>query len=298
MKHFLLPFFALFFCATQSNAQSLVPFPETGFVEGEIHHGDWTNPVDIDYSVVYLSDTVMGGITYSRFSRATGSYGFYTTYDNGLVTHYYRNFDGSASGGTPLYDFSLNVGDSFDVAMGFTYGTLVVDSIATVTLLNNEQRKYMHLTNTNGWVTDFEWIDGIGDINRGLTYISDFEGGFEEFLCAGSAAGDLWETSNVSLNYDCDSLLATSGVSIGIENVNEALKFSVHPVPNNGQFTVELAEQSNSVIRIYSVSGQLLYTFNHTQSTVNLNINDLDAGIYLITVETDKAIGTRKLVVE
>jgi hypothetical protein len=181
-----------------SYAQSLVPFPTAGLVQGEIRHGDWTDPGQFDATFTRIADTVIAGTTYSRFIAGTYPNTFYSRYDNGKVYKVGVNWDGSISGESIRYDFALSLGDTFPSPQ---YGDLVVDSVSTITLLTGEVRKYMRL---DGWQGPHIWIDGIGDIEKGFMGYWDFEGGHVDFVCHTDATGLLWVNNDVS--YDCDSL--------------------------------------------------------------------------------------------
>ncbi len=190
-------------CLTPALGQTLYHFPQPGFVQGEIYNGDWTNPGQHNASVTFMGDTMIGGVTYSHMENEHFSDG-YVRYDSGRIYSQGRNFDGSLSGGseTLLYDFTLQVGDTFS---SYRFGNIIVDSVSTITMLNGQNRKYMELS--NGFDT-CKWIDAIGDIERGLYYGSDFEGGHEELVCHQDYSGTVFVNS--LLNLDCDSLKSTN----------------------------------------------------------------------------------------
>ncbi|HNE28708.1 MAG TPA: PKD domain-containing protein, partial [Saprospiraceae bacterium] len=100
-----------------------------------------------------------------------------------------------------LYDFDLVVGQSFQ---GNSSPLLKVEETGQVTLLNGESRRWIRLKEPyNGYFV--EWIEGIGDIDRGLIpNWYDFEG-YDIFTCARDASGDLWMAPGASAAL-CDSL--------------------------------------------------------------------------------------------
>jgi photosystem II stability/assembly factor-like uncharacterized protein len=102
-----------------------------------------------------------------------------------------------------FYDFDLEVGETFD-GSSIGVGMLFVTEKSTYNLLNNEPRRYLKLTNNLASPSlTVEWVEGIGDIQRGLLpFFPDFEG-YDIFVCARDANSELLSpTSPVAL---CDS---------------------------------------------------------------------------------------------
>jgi hypothetical protein len=74
----------------------------------------------------------------------------------------------------------------------------------------------------------------------------------------------------------------------------------IYPNPASGNITIELQEAViYSKIRINDMQGRLL--FNQVYQTLNTNqkldISNLPEGVYLLTLETDKFLSSKKVVV-
>jgi hypothetical protein len=185
-----------------ADAQGLYRCPQPGFVQTEVYHWDYTTQFLIENKSIFLvDDTIVGVDTFYRYTinspLAPGS--FLTTYDSGKV--YLNPPYNNPTGGILLYDFSLQVGDSFSFpSLSFNHsGTYVVDSVGSVVMLNSQVRKYMRLTNGT---RQFEWIDAIGDIEYGFIYSSSWEGSHEEFICNHDSTGDVFLAPNTT--FDCN----------------------------------------------------------------------------------------------
>ena len=82
-----------------------------------------------------------------------------------------------------------------------------------------------------------------------------------------------------------------------------ANKFVVYPNPNKGTFTVQFDELiSNYDIQIVDQSGRIVLDNNYKQNsdlTQNLVLSsNAAAGVYFITIKTDKGVSTKKIIVE
>ena len=81
--------------------------------------------------------------------------------------------------------------------------------------------------------------------------------------------------------------------TVAAVNSNNLINFNVYPNPANDVINIQ-TENSIKNVAIYNILGKLVYTNN----VETVNVSNLDAGIYLIKVETEKGIGTSKLVIK
>lgn len=101
--------------------------------------------------------------------------------------------------------------------------------------------------------------------------------------------------------YNVISNQFQTNVLLGSEEVSKA-KFLVYPNPNKGSFTV----QFNEVVTEYSIqvldqAGRMVLDNDYVQNsslTQHINLNTTAAGVYFVTVKTDKAVVTKKVVIE
>ena len=69
----------------------------------------------------------------------------------------------------------------------------------------------------------------------------------------------------------------------------------IYPNPANGNLKLQ-AESINEVM-VYNSLGQIVYDFNGMTDVLDINTNDLEAGIYMIEVKTAKGMTTERIVI-
>jgi len=268
--------------------QTLFEFPQPGTKQCNVFSGDTSMPSGVyNSSIIYLNDTIINDKKYSFFSdNLFGD--FYTRYDSGKV---YVISPYNLTLGVPeilQYDFSLNLNDTF-----FSYsGPLVVDSIAYVSLQNGQVRKYLRLFNFTFPNYPFGysyWIDGIGDINRGFQYALTSDGGIEEFVCHYDSSGLVY--TNTQQIYNCDSLLNLL-VNSTIDKDEQTVK--IYPNPSVNSITVQV--DKIRLIQIVDLCGKTVKRFINKCNEYEIDINDIPSGIYLIKIDTDNGIFTKKII--
>lgn len=83
---------------------------------------------------------------------------------------------------------------------------------------------------------------------------------------------------------------------ISLVDANEALKVYPNPV-NNGWLQIELDQNINE-INMYNLSGQEVQTWNTSGMKQSLNVSDIQAGVYLMTVKSNDAVYHQKVKVQ
>jgi hypothetical protein len=84
-------------------------------------------------------------------------------------------------------------------------------------------------------------------------------------------------------------------------NANKDGSLSIYPNPGNGNFTVnfESPVRQTIIVKIVAINGNVVYEqnlYHNYQSQLQLNQN-LPAGVYLITVNSEKEQYTQKLII-
>ena len=74
--------------------------------------------------------------------------------------------------------------------------------------------------------------------------------------------------------------------------------FAIYPNPAKDILTVDLASLQNSLIKIYSLSGQLLLIKENASGNVQMDISGLSSGIYFTEVISGGAVSRKKIVIE
>jgi len=89
---------------------------------------------------------------------------------------------------------------------------------------------------------------------------------------------------------------------LGVDNFGLS-NFVVYPNPNNGSFTVSFNSETNSKIQVmvYDLRGRQVYANDFSNTGVfsgNVNLNNVQKGVYLLNVQDGNRKETRKIVVE
>ena len=98
------------------------------------------------------------------------------------------------------------------------------------------------------------------------------------------------------------SLNICSLAPLGIEE-NGLQNFAVFPNPNNGNFTVQFNSITNNEIKINvnDIRGRAVFSKNYSNNGLfseNLNLDNLQAGVYLVTVQDGNRKEVKKIIVE
>lgn len=78
---------------------------------------------------------------------------------------------------------------------------------------------------------------------------------------------------------------------------NEVLSFNIYPNPNNGEFTISGLE-ANSSILITDVNGRIIENVSNTNTLANINLSNVNKGVYFITVESNNIKTTKRVIVK
>lgn len=254
----------------------LYHFPQPGMQQVEIYSQDWTQQFQPrNNSFYYLNDTVIGPYTFSRivppgYNNNSTLLNFY--YDSGKIYLVGLTNFTNPSQGTLLYDFSLNVGDTFVCNNGgfVIIGPYVVDSVGAILLPNGQTRKYMELVQGTNRL---KWIDAIGDIEHGFYYLSDFEGGYEIFVCQSDSSGNVYGAPNSP--YYCSMTNPIPGPGL---NTCSGFSYTTFITPPN-------CMSCTGVLQINNMSGGVApysYQWSNTQS--GNTISGLCSGNYTVTI--------------
>jgi uncharacterized repeat protein (TIGR01451 family) len=82
---------------------------------------------------------------------------------------------------------------------------------------------------------------------------------------------------------------------VGIKEIN-AHEFSVYPNPSENEFTVRFTKNSSAKISVYSVEGNLLLEKVSQSNIETLSLKDFAKGIYILKVESEQKVFTKKLI--
>ena len=94
----------------------------------------------------------------------------------------------------------------------------------------------------------------------------------------------------------CDAWPQTFHIDLEATDENIMSNVNIYPNPNKGQFSISLPEE-NCEIMVYNSLGQTVYQ-STAQGRTDLNLESLTDGIYFVTVKSESAVRTLKVVKE
>lgn len=89
--------------------------------------------------------------------------------------------------------------------------------------------------------------------------------------------------------------------ALSIPDVALQPRFSIYPNPSNGKFQLScnsLLPSNNCNIKVYDLRGQMVYECEVTDITSEIDLNNLNPGIYFIRFSDGQSIQTRKIVIQ
>jgi hypothetical protein len=92
----------------------------------------------------------------------------------------------------------------------------------------------------------------------------------------------------------------TYPVSVFNHTQNQSVPFSLYPNPSDGNFTIELKDDNfkQASVTVYDIMGKLVYGKSQIpNSKFQITLNQ-PKGIYLIKLQVDDAVMTKRLIVE
>jgi len=237
------------------------------------------------YSVT--GDAVFDNHTYQTIS--SGGDPVWVRQDSGKV--YYLNYQQQER---LLYDFTLNVGDSFDVRNGPNYFSfLKVNSVDTVILGRTRKRMFLSCDDCGNYQSEI-WIEGIGNINPTFYFPFErdfvFDGGEYRVLCYSENGALVYQ--NPAYN-DCfyDTIIYLSD-----KNILEA-EVRTYPNPVSDVLFVDLPSNEEVEVCLSSMLGVELFCEKHS-GNMQIEMRQYPEGIYLLQIKSGKGSVAKRIVRE
>ncbi len=115
-----------------------------------------------------------------------------------------------------------------------------------------------------------------------------------------AATGSFTPVYSYTASTGCANTASTSIVvsaCTGIEPLSPTpAVLSIHPNPNSGEFTIELANGSEKQIRVMDITGRLIHTGSSSRDHITVDISSLAHGMYYVQVQSGSAVETVKVV--
>lgn len=145
--------------------------------------------------------------------------------------------------------------------------------------------------------------DGCADIDGdGVISLLDINL-FAEILQKGGDCGSLFtQNGNASLQKEASKTIAKLYEQLGLENPATGLKLFPNPASNNINVQFDMIQSGATVINVYNVSGQIVYTKEMLMEagphTMSIHTNELASGLYFIEVDNGNTVRKGKFTVE
>ncbi len=254
------------------------PFPQQNATWSVDHHdfssAGWACITTFHYGI--NGDTIINGISYkkmyrnntlssapdSSFNPATASYECAFREDSTKKVWAVHPNDTTAY---ILYDFALQLGDTFDFPYQniFTTGDTVgyVDSIQ---LPNGQFRRHLQ-------VGPDEWIEGIGSMNGPIDCTPCFVTSWGNvLLCHSDSTGMIWGSPQPNFCH-CDLFDALPEIN--------APQFTINT--SNSGLVVKTITNARYSLMVYNNLGALVYSNTALSSSATIPLLELPAGIYI-----------------
>ncbi len=268
-----LLFILVFYSFTTSFGQSHQMFPTDGFNywwQEYTHLGDpWQPPSSyhIDYTVE-TTDSINGEMYYMLNNDGT-TVGHYRV--DSLLVYYTTDYvpSGNASlsdweqcapGEQLLYDYTLTIGDTFQIISGHEIVLEYFDSL----LIDGNYHRTFHFSTPQDWylAVDYYWIQGIGSSLGFFPYFDFFEQRMD-FHCF---FGDF-------LTY-CPTA--------EIKKIDR--QFSFYPNPVVDYLVIENEQGISVKGKLVNMAGQQLDQFSFSESKHQVNVEGIASGIYQLVL--------------
>lgn len=281
-------FFIVLSITFQSYSQDYIPFPVDNAKWGTEWRCQDSN-VEEMYSYTSFGDTIINNSSYCRlkvkfgefylgqsseWTISTSSPAFYRE-ENKKIYLYDEYYQEEILG----YDFNLNVNDTFVFRLH--------DSLLVVEEVEYFGRKGLRLQTINnlylGAYWSVVWIQGIGSLSGIMHPIGDYSCS-RDLICF--YHDDFYP-------IDCDRFYEVMNVK---ESVFNNLK--IFPNPVTTELNIISSNEYISSIKVYSVVNGLVLSeiFPINYNKIKLDISHIEKGMYILTIQSNKGIITKKFV--
>jgi len=280
MYKIILTSFLLTFICINSYSQKYEPIVDTSKV------WSWTFISGTEWGPIYnvtfekfTTDTIINNKKYTRLTKFYNDSLMLQSNNRSLLRddtlgRVYVYSDGTE---TILFDFNLNVGDTFRTKQLYSDEYLIVDSIADKKFAQ-KIRKHIYFSHCFYHWNQL-WIEGIGCIDQvpGSACIM-----FDVFLSCYLQNGELlYHNSNCNTCY-CKN--EPSNI-----NIKKAIEIKVFPNPSSSYINIELENNNESTLELYNQLG-IKYNFKLNSNINRISINNYLNGIYFYRIIKENEI--------
>ncbi len=308
MRKLLL--FCLILTGFGSNAQTTVqhPFPTDSAAWYEIaYYGTNWDPSYYAYSKYYLNgDTLINGISYTKVNCKRKYYSddflqaIVKIDSNKVAVKYFNEYVDTNL--HVIYDYNLQVGDSFQVLGLFGDYPIKFDCVAIDSALTNAgYRKQWNLKIRGQCMSmssldTLKWIEGTTS-SLGLFYDLHF---------INCNATDYYDDNNTECFMHRDTFVLGGGlescealIAVGINETPIQPQTTIYPNPATNEFTILLNNPAQKLsVALYTITGQQVACYSAAGKQITIPRSNLPAGMYLVQVIADNKQSYQKIVLE
>lgn len=257
------------------------------------------NPLDCDCPhIVTQQVTVAGSIlvdgkTYKRVFNNDGETDCLVREENGIV----YQLDFSNPDEVLKYDFTLELGDFFNFQSGLVYcsygcfnntgvNTLEVVDVDTQFIAGENRKVIMFEFTSQNNPTFFQevWIEGIGS-TRGFDPLGE---------CVDITDWTALVCFDINgTNYFFNDATSCDNTTLGIDDFNQD-QIVLYPNPSSSKIFIKSQEDPVTKVELYSLLGENVITVNNNVESID--ISDLDTGIYLLKIYTERGTTIKKII--
>ena len=241
-----------------------------------------TNYITIDSSIPCdYCDAASSSTAYEYISNVN-----FNTIDNASIASGYTDF---TSISTDVYldnQYTLSVTISNDYSTDVVYAWIDWNRNGDFT----DAGEYMELTLSSSVATFEITVPNTASIGTARMRIRLFDSQYDSSVgpCGDSQYG---EVEDYNLNVKSSTIN-------NIDDVNTNL-FNIYPNPNNGEFMVSISSKQNvNLVKILSITGELIYSKNVNNNQFEVNISNLDKGVYFIEVIGETGTQVKRVIVK
>jgi len=169
---------------------------------------------------------------------------------------------------------------------------------------------------------EYLWLNTLIDTNNcGNTSVSLFSGGSYYFVYVQSASGNrlyyqdgtfycedgpgysclsLYNLTNTASVWNCGGGISTKKQSTNISNLILKEDFKIYPNPTTGKVFINLLDANNYQIKLMDISGKVMEQLETKmdESIIEMNVNNLPKGIYLVVLKNELNSSIQKLIIK
>lgn len=285
MKPILLLFFQFIIVQTINCQTNLFPSEDATW---RYMYCDIASNLSWESTQGFLGDSLHNNISYSKISSSSDNDSGLLRVENEKVFFIPKDSIEEIL----LYDFSLEVGDTFHLADNwflFSPDFLVVSSIDSVLITIGNYRKRINFNIGN------YWIEGIGAYSGSITHPRYYESlsGEKNLICLKQNSEIIYEKQSVCYitnnpKYGCDGLIINT---IEVEDI------SIKIFPNLLNDETEIQIESNSQIKEVKVFDLKLRSIKNRLENNIISFDDnLVPGMYILHIICDKGLLSKKII--